>query len=206
MLTCVPQMITAVGSDLLEVKNIAALSRREVNEIGALLVGKYFALLKVRPDQLVLKKAEKTDGSWYVSYQQTVHGIGVYGSSLEFSIDPEGRIKSIGALLYPEAQAPAAPRIHRGQAMKIALGRLQDPDKSGYQVLAEGLAIYPVRKTASVDYHRVHIFNLFPKKAAYPASAADGWAVFVDTQTGEVVHHQAVPKSTTAASRGNGLH
>lgn len=194
MMTRTPRTITAVGSDLLEVKNIASLSRREINEIGGVLAGKYAALLNVWPDQLVLKKAEKTEGSWYVSYQQAVRGIGVYGSSLGFSIGPDGRIKSLGALLYPDAQVPAAPGIQRGKALKIALESLADPDKSGYRVLSENLAIYPVRKAASIDYRRVHIFNIFPRKATHPASAADGWAVFVDTRTGEIVHHEAVLK------------
>ncbi|NJD62852.1 MAG: hypothetical protein FIA93_09050 [Deltaproteobacteria bacterium] len=186
--------IAGVGGDLLEVKNIAALSGREVNDIGALLVGKYVPLLRIPPDQLVLRKAEKTDGSWYVSYQQTVRGMPVVDSSLGFSIDPDGRIKSLGALLYPDIPPPAAVKVCRADALKAARGLLREKEKGEYRLLAESVAIYPERKSGSIDYHRVYIFNLFPKGATHPASAVSGHAVFVDARNGKIVRTQPLLK------------
>ncbi|HZW35393.1 MAG TPA: hypothetical protein VFF01_00540, partial [Candidatus Deferrimicrobiaceae bacterium] len=188
------QTIAGVGDDLMEVKNIATLSRREVNDIGGLLVGKYVPLLKVRPDQLVLKKAEKTDGCWYVSYQQTVRGMVVVDSSLGFSIGPDGRIKSLGALLYPGISPPAAAKVCRADALKAACARLRETEKREYRLLGESVAIYPERKSGAIDYHRVYIFNLFPKGATHPASAEDGLAVFVDARNGKIVRTRPLLK------------
>lgn len=192
--THAPQTISGIEDDLLEVKNIAALTRAEIDGIGALLVRKYGSLLKVRPDQLVLAKAEKTGGNWYVGYRQTFRGMPVYDSSLGFSIDADGRIKSLGALLYPDVTAPAAVKVHRTDALKAARLHLQETERGEYRGFAESTAIYPARKAGSVDYHQVYIFNLFPWTATHPAAAAGGYAVFVDTQSGKIVHTQPLLK------------
>ncbi len=191
-LTRSPQTITGVGSDLLEAKNIQRLTKREINDIGALLVSKYGFLLKVRPEHLLLRKAEKSAGSWHVSYQQTVRGLTVYESSLGFSIDPEGRIKSLDAILYPDARAPASTKIGRKQALKVARNCLQKDGNTKYRLQEESVAIYPERKAGTVDYRRVYIFNLFRRNLTPPVSPDGGYAVFVDAQTGKVVRTQAL--------------
>ena len=191
-LTHSPQTITGVGSDLLEVKNIQKLTKREINDIGALLVSKYGFLLKVRPEHLLLRKAEKMAGSWHVSYQQTVRGLIVYDSSLGFSIDPEGRIKSLDAILYPNARAPVSAKIDRKQALKAARNCLKKEGKKEYRLQEESVAIYPERKAGNVDYRRVYIFNLFRRNLTPPVSPDGGYAVFVDAQTGKVVRTQAL--------------
>jgi len=203
-LTRAPQTITAVGSDLLEVKNIAGLTKREINDIGALLVSKYGLLLKVRPEHLVLKKAEKTDGVWHVNYQQTVRGVAVYDSSLGFSIDSEGRIKSLDAILYPDARPPGSAKIHRGQALKVAHGCLLGAEKKEYRLRGETVVIYPERKAGSVDYRQVYIFHLFPRKNGHQAPPAGGFAVLVDAQTGRVVRTQALLKPPGRCLTKNG--
>lgn len=189
-LTLAPQTITAVGSDLLEIKNIAVLTKREINDIGALLVSKYVLLLKVRPEHLVLKKAEKTAGIWHVNYQQVVRGVAVYDSSLEFSIDPEGHIKSLDAMLYPNARAPGSVKILRAEAQKAAHGSLSEAERKEYRLKAETVAIFPERKAGAVDYRQVYIFNLTPRKNG-KTPAAGGYSLFVDAQTGKVVRAQA---------------
>jgi hypothetical protein len=192
--THAPQTISGIEDDLLKVKNIAALTRTEIDGIGALLVRKYGSLLKVRPDQLVLTKAEKTDGNWYVGYRQIFRGMPVYDSSLGFAIDADGRIKSLGALLYPDVTAPVAVKVRRTDALNAARLHLQETERGEYRGFAESTAIYPARKDGSVDYHPVYIFNLFPWKATHPAAAAGGYAVFVDTQSGKIVHTQPLLK------------
>ncbi|MBI5341980.1 MAG: hypothetical protein HZB63_01395 [Deltaproteobacteria bacterium] len=193
--THAPRTISGIENDLMEVKNVASLTRTEIDGIGARLVRKYGSLLKVLPDQLVLAKAEKTGGNWYVGYRQIFRGMPVYDSSLGFSIDADGRIKSLGALLYPDVAAPAAVKVRRTDALKAALLHLQETEQRGeYRGFAESTAIYPARKGGSVDYHPVYIFNLFPWKATHPAAAAGGYAVFVDTQSGKIVHTQPLLK------------
>lgn len=192
-LTLAPQYITAVGSALLEIKNINGLTRNEINDIGALLVRKYGDLLKISPQHLVLKKAEKTDGIWRVSYQQIFRGMAVHDSSLWFSIDPEGHIKSLGAMLYPNARPPVSVRFSRGQALRTAYGSLSEEEKKGYRLHSEASAIYPERKTGSIDYRQVYIFTMLPRKSE-KSPARRGWAVFVDAQTGTIVRTQAISR------------
>lgn len=193
-ITNAPLTVSAVGSDLLVVRGIAGMERGEVQDMGTLLVKKYRQLLRVRPEHLVLSKAEKTAGIWYLSYRQTVHGATVYDSSLGFSIDPDGRVRSLGAILYPDARAPAASRLDREQALKIARAKLRETDESDHDVSAESVVIYPERRAGAVEYHRAYIFNFFGRKDAHPGSVANGRAVFVDGRTGRILKTQPLFK------------
>jgi hypothetical protein len=186
-ITNAPLTVSAIGSDLLVVRGIDGMGRGEIQDIGTLLVKKYWRLLRVRPEHLVLWKAEKSAGSWYVSYRQAVRGVAVYDSSLGFSIDPEGRVMSLGAILYPDARAPAGSRLDREQALKIARGKLRDTDESDHEVAAESVAIYPERRAGAVEYHRAYIFNFFARKETHPGSVVNGRAVFVDGRTGRIL-------------------
>ena len=170
------------------------MGRGEVHDIGTLLVNKYGPLLRVRPEHLVLRKAEKSDGSWFVSYQQRVRGLAVYESSLGFSIDPAGRVRSLGAILYPDARVPATPRIDREQALAIARRKLRETDEADHEVSAESVAIYPERRAGVVEYHRAYIFNFFAVKETHPGSVVNGRAVFVDGKTGRILKTQPLFK------------
>ncbi len=185
--TNAPLTVSAVGSDLLVVKGIEGMGRGEVQDIGTLLVNKYRQLLGVRPEQLVLRKAEKSDGSWFVSYRQAVRGLAVYDSSLGFSIDPEGRVRSLGAILYPDARVSAVSRLDRAQALKIARAKLRETDESDHEVSAESVAIYPERRAGAVEFHRAYIFNFFARKETHPGSVVNGRAIFVDGMTGRIL-------------------
>ena len=187
-------MMRGVESSLLEIKNFSKLSRKEITHTGPLLVNKYKSLLQIEPDQLRLKGAEKISDTWYVSYWQTFHGVILYESSLGFSIDPHGRIKSLGALLYPHAQAPVVSKISREEALKIGQRQIKDYKKLKCMLLAESILIYPVKKTNSIDYYRVYAFNFFPEEALHPAAVVGGWAVFIDTQTGKKVLYEELLK------------
>lgn len=193
-ITNAPLTVSAVGSDLLVVKGIEGMGRGEVQDIGTLLVNKYWQLLRVRPEQLVLRKAEKSGGSWFLSYRQTVRGLAVFDSSLGFSIDPEGRVRSLGAILYPDARVSAVSRLDRAQALKIARAKLRETDESDHEVSAESVAIYPERRAGAVEYHRVYIFNFFARKETHAGSVANGRAVFVDGRTGRILKTQPLFK------------
>jgi len=193
-LTRAPLIIRGIESDLLEIKNFSKLSRKEITHTGPLLVDKYKSLLQISPDQLKLKGAEKVLDTWYVSYWQTFQGVILYESSLGFSIDSYGRIKSLGALLYPNIQAPLASKINHEQALRIAQKQIKDYKELKCRLLAESVLVYPIKKTNSIDYYRVYAFNFFPEKALHPASTVGGWAVFVDSQTGKVVLFEALLK------------
>lgn len=185
--TQAPLIIRGIESNLLEIKNFSKLSRNEITYAGPQLVSKYQSLLQIGPDQLKLKGAEKISDTWYVSYWQTFQGMIIYESSLGFSIDLEGRIKSLGALLYPHVKAPQASKISHEEALKIGQRQIKDFKKLRCRLLAESVLVYPVKKKSSIDYYRVYAFNFFPQEALHPASIVGGWAVFVDSQTGNIV-------------------
>lgn len=193
-LTQAPLIIRGIESDLLEIKNFSKLSREEITHAGPLLVNKYKSLLRIEPDQLKLKGAEKISDTWYLSYWQTFHGIILFESSLGFSIDPRGHIKSLGAYLYPSVHAPVLSKTDHGEALKIGQGQIKDFKKLKCKLVAESLLIYPVRKTKSLEYYLVYAFNFFPEKALHPATTEGGWAVFVDSQTGKVVLFETLMK------------
>lgn len=193
-LTRAPLIMRGVQSDLLEIKHFPKLSREEITGIGLLIAEQYKSFLGIDPRQIRLKAAEKISDTWYISYWQTFHDIIIYESSLGFSIDSRGRIKSLGALLYPHVRAPTESRITRDQALKIGQRQIRDYKKLKCILLAESILIYPVRRENSVDYYRVYAFNFFPEKALHPASVVGGWAVFIDAQTGKTVLHETLLK------------
>jgi hypothetical protein len=193
-LTQAPLIIRGIESNLLEIKNFSKLSRKEITHIGPILVNKYKSLLQIEPDQLKLKGAEKISDTWYVSYWQTFKGVILYESSLGFSIDPRGQIKSLGALLHPHVQAPVTSKVGHDEALKVGQSEVKDFKKLKCILLAENVLIYPVKKTNSIDYYRVYAFNFFPQEALHPASVIGGWAVFIDTQTGKKVLYEELLK------------
>jgi Zn-dependent metalloprotease len=193
-LTGAPLIVRGMESSLLEIKNVSRLSREEITRTGPLLVNKYKSLLQIEPDQLKLKSAEKISDTWYVSYWQTFHGVIIYESSLGYAIDSGGRIKSLGALLYPRVQAPMTSKVSHDEALKIGQRQIKDFKKLKCILLAESILIYPVKKGTSIDYYRVYAFNFFPEKALHPASVVGGWAVFIDTQTGKKVLYEELLK------------
>lgn len=193
-LTRAPLIIRGIESNLLELKNFSKLSRKEITHTGPLLVSKYQPLLQIGPDQLKLKGAEKISDTWYVSYWQTFQGVIIYESSLGYSIDLRGRIKSLGALLFPHVQAPVTSKVNHDEALKIGQSQIKDFKKLKCILLAESILIYPVKKKSSIDYYRVYAFNFFPQEALHPASVVGGWAVFIDTQTGKRVLYEELLK------------
>lgn len=193
-LTRSPLIIRGLKAPLLEISHLSRLNRAQITMTGPLVVKKYAALLKIQPDQLRLKGAEKISGTWYLSYWQTFQGTIIYESSLGFSIDPQGRVASMGTLIYPQVRVSNHPGISREKALRIAREQIQDFKKFDYRLLAENMVIFPERKTDSITYYRVYAFNFFPKKALDPTSVVGGWAVFVDSQTGKVVQIQTLYK------------
>jgi hypothetical protein len=193
-LTRAPLIIRGIESNLLEIKKFSKLSRKEITNTGIPLVIKYKSLLQIEPDQLKLKTAEKISDTWYVSYWQTFQGVIIYESSLGYAIDSHGRIKSLGALLYPQVQAPLTSKVNHDEALKIGQGQIKDFKKLKCILLAESVLVYPVKKKNSIDYYRVYAFNFFPEEALHPASVVGGWAVFIDTQTGKRVLYEELLK------------
>jgi hypothetical protein len=182
------------ATPLLKIKGMPKRTRDQISLIGPLLVKKYKKFLGIEPDHLRLKAADRLNGAWYVSYWQTVQGVIIYESSLGFSIDPQGKIQSLGALLYPRVAFPGGTKISRDQAIKIATDQVPDFKKQAYTLLAESVLIYPEKTTGAIQFYKVYAFNFFPRKALHPASVVGGYAVLVDTQSERVIRRETLFK------------
>lgn len=194
-LTKAPLTMRAGGSQpLLKIKGITGRTRKQLTMTGPWLVKKYKKILQIEPDQLRLKAADRINGTWYISYWQTVQGVIIYESSLGFSIDPQGRIQSLGALIYPQVPFPEGIRISRDQALKIGADQVPDFKTKDYALLAENILLYPERTSGAVRFFKVYAFNFFPRKALHPASVVGGYAVMVDTQSERVIRTETLFK------------
>lgn len=194
-LTKAPLTMRAGDSQpLLEIKGIGKRTRKQLTMTGPWLVKKYKKILQIEPDQLRLKAADRINGTWYISYWQTVQGVIIYESSLGFSIDPQGRIQSLGALIYPQVPFPEGIRISRDQALKIGADQVPDFKTKDYALLAENILLYPEKTSGAVRFFKVYAFNFFPRKALHPASVVGGYAVMVDTQSERVIRTETLFK------------
>lgn len=194
-LTKAPLTMRAGDSQpLLKIKGIGKRSRKQLTMTGPWLVKKYKKILQIEPDQLRLKAADRINGTWYISYWQTVQGVIIYESSLGFSIDPQGRIQSLGALIYPQVPFPEGIRISRDQALKIGADQVPDFKTKDYALLAENILLYPEKTSGAVRFFKVYAFNFFPRKALHPASVVGGYAVMVDTQSERVIRTETLFK------------
>jgi hypothetical protein len=182
------------GVPLLEIKGIARRTRDQITLSGPLLVKKYQKFFGLQTDQLRLKGAEQVDGSWYVSYWQTVKGIIIYETSLGFSIDPQGRIQSLGAVLYPTVSFPEGFRITREQALNVARAHIPDFKKQDYALVAENVLLTPEKGPEGIRFYKVYALNFFPRRALHPASGVGGYAVFIDTQSERIIRRETLFK------------
>jgi hypothetical protein len=193
--TGTPVLLRGLQEPLLTLADGYPRNRTEAAGGGILLANKLGPLLPVSADRLRYKSAEEIEGVWYVSFWQTEKNLIVFGSSFGYSIDGQGNIHSLGAVLYPGITLPETVRISREQALKTAQGRIKNYRKYRYRLVAENIIIFPDRRTRPVTYHQVYAFNFFPpEKYRHPAAAAAGTGFFVDTQTGKVLDRQTLFK------------
>lgn|GEM_PF-3946546 len=127
-----------------------ALSSETVKQLGRRLVDDYEQVLKTSSKDIRSKKVD-TDGQWwFVEYEQTVSGIPVYGSEIGFSIDPLGRVVTLGATAHPEAAITPASRIPSGRALDAAKQRFQLD--SIIVLLEPELTVFPIENDSAFTY------------------------------------------------------
>jgi hypothetical protein len=192
-LTQSPVIIRGIDRPIVTFKGTQTRSR--VVQSGRMVINRLHPLLPLTPKEIKLKSAEKIDGLWYVSYWQTAEDFIVYGSSLGFSPDRQGRILTTGSVIFPNIQVPATLKVDRDQALQTSIRSIKDFHKQNYKLLTENLIIYPDRKATPPRYYLVYVFNFFPpREVLHPASPEAGWGIFVDTQTGKIVDRQTLLK------------
>jgi len=192
-LTQLPVIIRGINRPIVTLKGTQTRSR--VVQSGRMVINRLHPLLPLTSKQIRLKSAEKIGGLWYLSYWQTAGDFIVYGSSLGFSPDRQGRILTAGSVIYPNIQVPTSFKVDREQALQTSIRSINGFHQQGYKLLTENLIIYPDRRATPPRYYLVYVFNFFPPPGAlHPASPQAGWGIFVDTQTGKIVDRQTLLK------------
>jgi len=160
---------------------------------GALLalLGNY---LKVSVDELTLSGMEQIGGSWYVSFWQTYGPVIIFESSIGFSISPEGRISSVGALLHQAHKGlnlPTRAKLGLKEAEAIARAYLMKKEPWDYKLVAYQLIIYPRKgQQGAVDYYLAYILNFYYPEAYRVTRSWAGWICFVDAVSGDIIDLQ----------------
>jgi hypothetical protein len=142
-----------------------------------------------------LKTMERVGDNWYVSFWQTYEGVIIYESSFGFSLDPNGGIPAIGAVLY-KGLAPPNPPIRPGITLKRALEIGQDylktREEGEHELVAYNTIIYPVKGQTSFDYYLAYILNYDIPPQLKGATLRIGWACFVDAVSGQIIYANSI--------------
>ncbi|MDT0630459.1 M4 family metallopeptidase [Rubrivirga sp. S365] len=158
-----------------------------------------------------LVRAERDDlGLEHVVVQQEVGGVPVWGAQSALHLDRSGRAYAWGGALHPGAESvatrPALSAASALDAARAAVAVTEERASVPADALGEAidwtpqaeLVVYPGDDGYALAYH-VRLFAERPVPA--------NWEVFVDAQTGAVLHHfnsihTTAPPSAGAAGRG----
>ena len=93
------------------------LSDGNIESVSKLLISDYIGFFGVDIADLKFGYASKRNGKWNVSFSQRFEGIPVWGASIGYTLDREGRIIKIGGNLYPGLEVEIKPSITAGEAI-----------------------------------------------------------------------------------------
>ena len=171
---------------------LSALDQGNIDDVAKRFLVDYQEIIRMEPDDLVLKQANHRMGKWYISYEQIYQGIPVYRTSVGFTIERQGKIPRLGADIYPEIAVSTVPSISAQQARETAgkIFRTEGTENSNL-VKDISLLIYPEIVGSEINYHLVYDVELFTEKPRRQ------WIYFVDAHSGDIVY------STNALRHGN---
>lgn len=190
-LTGAPRIIKGLNFNIHQYTKKTEVLPEDINRAGRRFIRDLVPILKIDPNELEIKAIDKVDGNWFVSYWQLYRGVLIYDSSIGFSIERDGSIHSIEAIIHPNIELDVRPKISQGEAFKIAFEHLK---KKGFKLLASRLVIYPKREERRIVYNLVYALNLFPVESnKKPFLEGGGYAYFVDARNGKIVHVEEIP-------------
>ena len=96
------------------------LSSETIENVSNSLLTDYIELFDVEFSDLNFGHASNRNGKWNVSYSQNINNVPIYGASIGFTTDKEGRILSIGGNLYPNLTIDTMPSITGSDAISTA--------------------------------------------------------------------------------------
>ena len=143
----------------------------------------YAGILKINPDQTKLRKAETDGRMWFISYEQSINGVPVYGTEIGYTVNQRGDIVALGADAYQNISVLTTPQITKSKAEEIAK-RAFGFDSTAIEKGCE-LIIYPKQGKDTTIFYLTWKITLF---RAYPLQEI---IYFVDAQTGEIIEAES---------------
>ena len=101
-----------------------SLSSENVGAFGIELLADYEEILGVSASNFQLRQARLSrKGEWHLSYQQFYRGIPVYRAKIGFTIEADGAIRRIGAVIHPDITENVSPSITSKDAVRVATSK-----------------------------------------------------------------------------------
>jgi len=161
---------------------VSQLTEENIETVCRNFLADYQDVIKIKPQDLVLKRARHSHKNWYIHFQQSYEGIPVYRTPIGFTINRWGKIPLLGADIYPDISVSTSPTISQEQAIEIAEVAFRTAEMDSVAVLNDvSLMVYP-RLADSISYHLVYEIKLLSE------DPLKEWIYFVDAHHGEIVH------------------
>lgn len=160
------------------INGVLAKSAAGVAQAAQQFLAEQTALLKVEVNQLQLRRSDNLDNKWYVSYQQTYHGIPVLFSEVELRLSANGNVMMFGSDFHPGLQVNTTPTLSWPAAREKAS---QGVSVSEWNSAEAALYILPIYREDHFDYHLAY-------RCEFSVENPGGrWVSYVDAHNGEIL-------------------
>ena len=177
--TGVPHRITGLNIDL---RRYGQLTGVNIPAISEAFLREYAVIFRVDPGSLVIEKNERVKERWLVNYVQEYNGIPVYGSSVGFTVNANGRIPVVGIQYYPHIDVNTTPSLSAPEAVEIAVTDFAARGLSDSIVIDSSpeLVVLPVEKNDKYEYVLTYRLELDTYEGGYSES------YFIDATNGSI--------------------
>ncbi len=153
-----------------------------IDEMTTKLLEDYYPALKLSRSDLTLQKIDSNGKWWFAQYRQSVNGIPVYGTEIGFTIDPQGKVVTLGSSIYPQIGISTNPALTADEATETAIQKFADDSSS--VVGKPELTIFPVDdSTTSTTFG----YHLSWKVELVSMSAFKHFIYLIDAQDGTIL-------------------
>lgn len=108
------------GLDVNAKKYIATINQESIPILAQAIFDDYAEILSINPRDIELTHIETADGMWFVSGNQIVDGVPIYGTEVGFTLNASGEIVLLGADVYPAVELPTNPSLSASAALAAA--------------------------------------------------------------------------------------
>ncbi len=171
----------------IQIEGYTSVDATSAADAGTAFLRAHAALLNADPSGVRLLSAEMANGKTYVKFGQTVNGIDVLFSSIDFRISQKGKVFLFGSDYHPTINVSTTPSIGRDAAREFAKAGL-DYSPSNENVEDGSLYILPLRLPSSMEYHLVYNFRI-------TSGPMEIWDTYVDAHSGTVLWRRNLSES-----------